>query len=86
MSAILRRLRWVIAGLNKAAPKKLHSTDVRPLPLIPLSQQKQSQLLDPSSPKLEPKGPKQPMLEAVHEIAIYIHRFHNLDLFQQGYV
>jgi len=25
------------------------------------------------------------MLEAVQEIAIYIHRFHNLDLFQQGY-
>lgn len=24
------------------------------------------------------------MLEAVHEVAIYIHRFHNLDLFQQG--
>lgn len=23
-------------------------------------------------------------LDAVHEIAIYIHRFHNLDLFQQG--
>uniref|UniRef100_A0A5B7C301 DUF676 domain-containing protein n=1 Tax=Davidia involucrata TaxID=16924 RepID=A0A5B7C301_DAVIN len=25
------------------------------------------------------------VLEAVHEIAIYIHRFHNLDLFQQGW-
>ncbi|GMP87835.1 hypothetical protein CsSME_00040048 [Camellia sinensis var. sinensis] len=25
------------------------------------------------------------MLEAVHEIAIFIHRFHNLDLFQQGW-
>lgn len=25
------------------------------------------------------------MLETVHEIAIYIHRFHNLDLFQQGW-
>lgn len=25
------------------------------------------------------------MLDASHEIAIYIHRFHNLDLFQQGY-
>ncbi|XP_051123145.1 uncharacterized protein LOC127246018 isoform X2 [Andrographis paniculata] len=25
------------------------------------------------------------MLEATHEIAIYIHRFHNLDLFQQGW-
>ncbi len=26
------------------------------------------------------------MLDTVQEIAIYIHRFHNLDLFQQGYV
>ncbi|KAG6401700.1 hypothetical protein SASPL_138564 [Salvia splendens] len=26
-----------------------------------------------------------PMVEAIHEIAIYIHRFHNLDLFQQGW-
>lgn len=25
-----------------------------------------------------------PMLDAVHEVAIYIHRFHNLDLFEQG--
>ncbi|KAJ7946668.1 hypothetical protein O6P43_031564 [Quillaja saponaria] len=25
------------------------------------------------------------MLEAVHEVAIYIHRFHNLDLFEQGW-
>ncbi|WOL04103.1 hypothetical protein Cni_G12824 [Canna indica] len=25
------------------------------------------------------------MLETVHEVAIYIHRFHNLDLFQQGW-
>lgn len=26
------------------------------------------------------------MLEAVEEVAVYIHRFHNLDLFQQGYL
>lgn len=25
------------------------------------------------------------MLEAIHEVAIYIHRFHNLDLFEQGW-
>ncbi|KAK7412094.1 hypothetical protein VNO78_03541 [Psophocarpus tetragonolobus] len=25
-----------------------------------------------------------PMLDAVHEVAVYIHRFHNLDLFEQG--
>ncbi|KAK9288972.1 hypothetical protein L1049_017443 [Liquidambar formosana] len=29
--------------------------------------------------------PHPPMLETVQEIAIYIHRFHNLDLFQQGW-
>ena len=85
MSAILRRLRWVITGLNKSAPKKLHITDVRPLPLLTPSQQKQTQLLDPSSLDPKAKESEQPMLEAVHEIAIYIHRFHNLDLFQQGY-
>lgn len=26
------------------------------------------------------------MVDTVQEVAIYIHRFHNLDLFQQGYV
>ena len=26
------------------------------------------------------------MVDTVQEIAVYIHRFHNLDLFQQGYV
>ncbi|KAF7803665.1 protein FAM135B-like isoform X1 [Senna tora] len=26
-----------------------------------------------------------PMLDAVHEVAIYVHRFHNLDLFDQGW-
>ncbi|XP_068661508.1 uncharacterized protein [Aristolochia californica] len=31
-----------------------------------------------------PRG-RSAMLDAVHEIAIYIHRFHNLDLFQQGW-
>lgn len=32
-----------------------------------------------------PARPNQlPVLDAVHEVAIYIHRFHNLDLFEQG--
>ncbi|KAJ1419930.1 hypothetical protein SESBI_14671 [Sesbania bispinosa] len=26
-----------------------------------------------------------PMFDAVHEVAVYIHRFHNLDLFEQGW-
>ncbi|MCD7455420.1 hypothetical protein HAX54_028071 [Datura stramonium] len=34
--------------------------------------------------KSEHRKPKQPMLEAVHEISIYIHGS-NLDLFQQGW-
>lgn len=41
-----------------------------------------------ASPKRLPNAkPKPPpaMLETVQEIAIYIHRFHNLDLFQQGW-
>ncbi|KAF6163663.1 hypothetical protein GIB67_036123 [Kingdonia uniflora] len=33
----------------------------------------------------KPKRIKPAMLETVQEIAIYIHRFHNLDLFQQGW-
>lgn len=43
-----------------------------------------------SSSKRLPDAPAQlkpvAMLDAVQEIAIYIHRFHNLDLFQQGSV
>lgn len=35
----------------------------------------------PHSSKVRPVA----MFEAVQEIAIYIHRFHNLDLFHQGY-
>ncbi|KAK9930043.1 hypothetical protein M0R45_027102 [Rubus argutus] len=42
-----------------------------------------------SSSKRLPDAPAQlkpvAMLDAVQEIAIYIHRFHNLDLFQQGW-
>ncbi|XP_042427515.1 protein FAM135B-like isoform X1 [Zingiber officinale] len=46
---------------------------------------------NPPSKKLLDARPRQirfappDMLETVHEIAIYIHRFHNLDLFQQGW-
>lgn len=84
MSAVLRRLRWVITGLNKATPKRLNNTDVRPSPLS-LLQHPQLQVPDSSSSKHKLKKVRRPMLEAVHEVAIYIHRFHNLDLFQQGW-
>ncbi|RYR20378.1 hypothetical protein Ahy_B03g065489 [Arachis hypogaea] len=31
-----------------------------------------------------PERPSQvPVLDVVHEVAVYIHRFHNLDLFEQ---
>ncbi|RYR24319.1 hypothetical protein Ahy_B02g057816 [Arachis hypogaea] len=34
-----------------------------------------------------PERPSQlPVLDNVHEVAVYIHRFHNLDLFEQGWV
>ncbi|KAL4300179.1 hypothetical protein HN51_051613 [Arachis hypogaea] len=33
-----------------------------------------------------PERPSQlPVLDAVHEVAVYIHRFHNLNLFEQGW-
>lgn len=52
--------------------------------------------LDTAAPEAEDadgggaaKGPRvcfrpPDIMETVHEVAIYIHRFHNLDLFQQG--
>ncbi|XP_028787069.1 protein FAM135B isoform X1 [Neltuma alba] len=40
-------------------------------------------------PSVEQRGPARAnllsMMDAVHEVAIYIHRFHNLDLFEQGW-
>ncbi|CAL5352372.1 unnamed protein product [Camellia sinensis] len=77
---LLRGLRWII-GLNSNRnssssssnhPKRLPHAAAKLL------------YLPPPSP-LADKQPNQPMLEAVHEIAIFIHRFHNLDLFQQGW-
>ena len=43
-------------------------------------------LVDAESPRprREVEFVPPPMLETVHEVAIYLHRFHNLDLFQQG--
>lgn len=39
----------------------------------------------PNAKPLQTKIKPIAMLDTVQEIAIYIHRFHNLDLFQQGY-
>lgn len=77
---LLRRFRWII-GFN---PNK------NPSSFSPSSSNHQKRLSNAPLPPRPPPPPplpkrKQPMLDAVHEIAIYIHRFHNLDLFQQGW-
>lgn len=63
-------------------------SDVKAFPFLIFEQQQQQlfqeklQLLR-ISPKRRIR--RDPMVEACHEIAVYIHRFHNLDLFQQGW-
>jgi hypothetical protein len=68
----------MINGFNKPAsvnPKRLDGPDVKhsPYPVKPNG-------LKPTRETFQ-----WPMLEAANEITIYIHRFHNLDLFQQGW-
>ncbi|KAA8521420.1 hypothetical protein F0562_012088 [Nyssa sinensis] len=69
---MLQRIRWII-GFNhhKSLANLKRLLNVKPLPL----------------PRTNPLKPERCniMLEAVHEISIYIHRFHNLGLFQQGW-
>ncbi|THG10962.1 hypothetical protein TEA_003770 [Camellia sinensis var. sinensis] len=77
---LLRGLRWII-GLNSNRNSSSSSSN-HPKRLPHAAAKLLS--LPPPSP-LADKQPNQPMLEAVHEIAIFIHRFHNLDLFQQGW-
>ncbi|CAH9078882.1 unnamed protein product [Cuscuta europaea] len=84
MSSILERLRWMIAGLNRptVTPRKLNSTEDRP---TTLSQRQHVPLTKSNNSSISYHMNSRPMLDAVCEIAIYIHRFHNLDLFQQGW-
>ncbi|KAG1369804.1 putative protein FAM135B [Cocos nucifera] len=56
-------------GLNLKSPPPKRLLNAEP----PTSQQRATIFNSPN------------MLETVHEIAIYVHRFHNLDLFQQGW-
>ncbi|CAK9182300.1 unnamed protein product, partial [Ilex paraguariensis] len=79
---MLRRLRWIIAGFNFHNYKTINPSkpDAKPLPSPQLQTTLNPKPIKPSSNQNHP-----PMLEIVHEIAIYIHRFHNLDLFQQGW-
>ncbi|KAL0421850.1 UNVERIFIED_CONTAM: hypothetical protein Slati_3207900 [Sesamum latifolium] len=87
MSVLLQRLKWIINGFNKSpsfSPKRLDGPDVKPSPQLNFDQLEKQQAVKPNSLKPNREIFKRPMLEAAHEISIYIHRFHNLDLFQQG--
>lgn len=85
---MFRRIRWIIAAFNHHNHNRIttlnENPDIDALP-VPVSPQAQTQAPFNSESGNHSK-PKRAMLEALHEIAIYIHRFHNLDLFQQGYV
>ncbi|XP_073123959.1 uncharacterized protein [Henckelia pumila] len=88
MSLLLQRLKWFVTGFNKSASlntKRLNSADVKPFPLVHLPEQQKQQSVKPNNLKPNRENFKLPMLEAVYEVAVYIHRFHNLDLFQQGW-
>lgn len=66
--AMLQRVRRLI-GLDPKSPSSSRVSSAK----SPLSSTRGAVLFRPPE-----------MFETVHEIAIYIHRFHNLDLFQQG--
>ncbi|XP_024983059.1 protein FAM135B-like isoform X2 [Cynara cardunculus var. scolymus] len=67
---MLRRLKWFIAGFNQQKTPKTKAD---------------AKLLSLPGEHHSSTQSRKSMLEAVHEVAIYIHRFHNLDLFQQGW-
>ncbi|XP_030943248.1 protein FAM135B-like isoform X2 [Quercus lobata] len=66
---MFRKLRWLI-GLSCRNWSAKRLLPTPPPPPPQQQQQQQQQL---------------PTLDATHEIAIYIHRFHNLDLYQKGW-
>ncbi|KAL3655327.1 hypothetical protein CASFOL_001113 [Castilleja foliolosa] len=88
MSVLLQRLKWMINGFHKSAlmnPKRLDGPDAKPFPETNLLQSQNQLSFKSNGLKPNHEMSDEPMLEAVHEISIYIHRFHNLDLFQQGW-
>ncbi|KAL8529718.1 hypothetical protein ACS0TY_006963 [Phlomoides rotata] len=88
MSVLLQRFKWITHGFSKSAsmsPKRLSGPDVKPLPQLNFARPQKPQAVDSNSLKANNEISKRPTLEGVHEISIYIHRFHNLDLFQQGW-
>lgn len=81
---MFRRLRWFI-GRNWST-KRLANADLSnpkppsppppPPPPPPMTSVTEVPVVSAAAPPVA--------LDAVHEVAIYLHRFHNLDLFQQG--
>ena len=86
MSVLLQHLKWMINGFNKSSsmgPRRLKGPDAKSLHQPKFVQPHKSPL-NAINLKHKSETLKLPILGAIHEISIYIHRFHNLDLFQQG--
>lgn len=77
---MLRRLRWIIGLTNN---EHRSSSSLPPPPLSSPTWSSSKKLSNAKS--IRPVEPYPAMLDAVQEVAIYLHRFHNLDLFQQGW-
>ncbi|KAG6412914.1 hypothetical protein SASPL_125609 [Salvia splendens] len=87
MSVLLQHLKWMINGFNKSSstgPRRLKGPDAKSLHQPKFVQPHKSPL-NAINLKHKRETLKLPILGAIHEISIYIHRFHNLDLFQQGW-
>ncbi|KAL1553536.1 protein FAM135B-like protein [Salvia divinorum] len=87
MSVLRQHLKWMINGFNKSSlmgPRRLKGPDAKPLHQPKFVQPHKSPL-NAINLKHNSETLKWPILGAIHEISIYIHRFHNLDLFQQGW-
>ncbi|XP_042033497.1 protein FAM135B-like isoform X3 [Salvia splendens] len=87
MSVLLQHFKWMINGFDKSSsmsPRRLNGPDAKPLHQPKFVQPHKSPL-DPINVKHNSDTVQLPILGAIHKISIYIHRFHNLDLFQQGW-
>ncbi|XP_047969623.1 protein FAM135B-like isoform X1 [Salvia hispanica] len=87
MSVLLQHFKWMINGFDKSSSmslRRLNGPDAKPLHQ-PKFVQPHKFPLDPINVKHNSDTVQLPILGAIHKISIYIHRFHNLDLFQQGW-
>lgn len=76
----------MINGFNKSSsmgPRRLNGPDAKPLAQLKFVQPQKSPV-HPIDLRRNSEILTLPVYGASHEISIYIHRFHNLDLFQQG--